>query len=220
MRRRVRVVVGGALVLAVGTAAALAGPDRALARLAWLAADPVRFSAALVAFALVRPLFAWPTTLVAVAAGYGFGLAGAPLALALVVLTSVPPYFVARRARDGGRIAVTGERLADATGDVRAVTASRLLPAPSDVVSVAAGVAGVSPGAFVVGTALGEVPWVAAGTLAGSSVESLRSGALASAVDPKLAAAAALVALTLLAGPAYRHVSDDESGGEAGGARE
>ena len=214
MRRRVRLVVGSALVLGVGSAALLAGPDRALSTLAWLAADPVRFAVALLGLALVRPLFAWPTTLIAVGAGYGLGLVATPFALALIVLTSVPPYYVAKRARGGGRVATTGERLVDAAGDVRAVTASRLLPAPSDVVSAAAGVAGVSPGAFVVGTALGEIPWAVAGALAGSSMEDLQRGALDAVVDPKLALATLVVAVTLLAGPAYRQVSDAATTGE------
>ncbi|MFB6156208.1 MAG: TVP38/TMEM64 family protein [Haloferacaceae archaeon] len=212
MDRRVRFGVGGALVLAVGAAALVVGPDRAVSRLAWLAGDPVRFGLALLALSLVRPLFAWPTTLIAVAAGYGFGPVGIPFALALITLTSVPPYAVARRARGGGRVATTGERLAEATGELRAVTASRLVPAPSDVVSVAAGVAGISPGAFVVGTAFGEVPWAVAGTLAGSSMEALGAGGLDAVFDPRVVGGAAAVALALLAGPAYRHFGETTTG--------
>ncbi|MFB6131417.1 MAG: VTT domain-containing protein, partial [Salinigranum sp.] len=190
-------------------------------RLAWLAADPVRFGVALLALALVRPLFAWPTTLLAVAAGYGYGPAGFPLALALIVLTSVPPYLVARRIRSPGtllgRAADAGARFVDAAGGTRSVTASRLIPAPSDVVSVAAGAAGVALVPFVVGTALGEVPWAVAGILAGSSFDTLSTGSLAAVVDPRLVVAAVLAGVLLLAPPAYRHLVGDDPASVAAG---
>jgi uncharacterized membrane protein YdjX (TVP38/TMEM64 family) len=206
MDRRARLAAGSALAVAVALGGWLVAPEYVLAKLAWLAADPLRFALALLVLSVVRPLFAWPTTLIAVAAGYGFGLAGVPLALALIVLTSVPSYAVARKARGRGRVATAGERLAATAGDVRAVTASRLVPAPSDVVSVAAGVADVRPGAFLLGTAIGEIPWAVAGVLAGSSLETLAAGSLSAVFDPRLVVAAALVAVLVLAGPAYRHL--------------
>ncbi len=152
-----RVVAGAAAALLVLVAALAVPPDVAFARLAWLAADPVRLVAALLVLAAVRPFLAWPTTLLAVLAGYGFGLAGAPLALALITLTSVPTYLLARRGRTDLSAAATssrlaagavravdaGERAVAVAGDTRAVAASRLVPAPSDVVSVGAGLAGV-----------------------------------------------------------------------------
>ncbi|MFB6108191.1 MAG: TVP38/TMEM64 family protein [Haloplanus sp.] len=202
--RRPRLLAGLAVLALVAVLAWVTSPAWVVARLSWVAGDPLRLTVALVALAVVRPLVAWPTTTIAVVAGYGFGPAGFPLALGLVVLTSVPPYWVARRGRGEGRLATAGERFVDATGGVRGVTASRLVPAPSDVVSVAAGVAGVRLGAFAVGTALGEVPWVAAGVVAGDSLDALTAGSLASTFDPTLVAGSLAVGVLMLAGPLYR----------------
>jgi uncharacterized membrane protein YdjX (TVP38/TMEM64 family) len=77
------------------------------------------------------------------------------------------------------------------------------------VVSAAAGVSGVRLRTFVVGTALGEVPWVVAGVLAGSSMDALTAGSLAGALDLRLVLAVALVGLLLVAGPVYRHTVGD-----------
>ncbi|MFB6123704.1 MAG: TVP38/TMEM64 family protein [Haloferacaceae archaeon] len=205
MDRRRRLAVSSASLGAVAVLGWVVSPAAVVSRLAWVAGDPVRLALALCGLALVRPLFAWPTTLIAVAAGYGYGLPGVPFALALIVLTSVPPFLFARRFRDG-RVASAGERVVDETGDLRGVTASRLIPAPSDVVSVGAGVAGVSPGAFVVGTAIGELPWAVAGVVAGDSLGALTAGALAASVDLRLVVASGVVAAVLLAGPVYRRV--------------
>ncbi len=195
----------GLLCLGVLAAAVLVAPGPALRWLAWLAADPLRFGLALFAVALVRPLVAWPTTLLAVGAGYGYGLVGVPYALALITLTSLPPFLVARRLGRESWVATAGERVVYEAGDLRSVVASRLLPAPSDVVSVAAGVSGVSLSTFALGTAIGELPWAVVGVLAGSSLDSL-SNATLGAVDWRLVAACALAAALLLAGPLYRVV--------------
>lgn len=201
-RLRARVVAGA--VLAVVVAGALVvSPDVVFARAAWLAADPVRLVAAAVALAAVRPLVAWPTTLLAVFLGYGLGVAGFPLALALVTLTSVPPFLLAKRYGRIGAAAHAGAAFVDRTGDLRSVVASRFAPAPSDVVSVAAGVAGVRLPAFLLGTAIGEIPWVAVGVLAGASAERLTADALAGAVDPRVVAAAGLAAAVLLGPTVY-----------------
>jgi uncharacterized membrane protein YdjX (TVP38/TMEM64 family) len=200
--RKSRLLFGGLALTVLVTAVAVA-PATTLRRLAWLTADPLRFAVALFAVALFRPLVAWPTTLLAVAAGYGYGLVGLPYALALITFTSVPPFVVARRLGRESWVATQGERLVHEAGDVRSVVASRLLPAPSDVVSVAAGVSGVSLPAFVLGTAVGELPWAVVGVLAGSSLGSLSTASLA-AVDLRLVVAAGLTAVLLLAGPAYR----------------
>ncbi len=220
MQRRAHLAVALAVV-ALAVAAWTTSPEAVLSRIAWLAADPVRFGVALTALAAVRPLLAWPTTVLAVAAGYAYGLAGVPFALALIVLTSVPPYYLSRRVRGssgdttGHRIlrgiSTRGERAVSVAGDLRSVVASRLLPAPSDVVSVGAGVSDVPLGAFVVGTALGEIPWAVAGVLAGSSLDSLASAGTLR-VDLRLVVAAALVAVLLLARPTYRFVNADGAG--------
>lgn len=208
---------GGAVVAAVLSAAAFTSPDAVLARAAWATADPTRFVAVAVCLALVRPLLAWPTTLLAVVVGYAFGVAGVPFALALIVLTSVPPYLFARRFGRVGRVAAAGEAFVERAGGVRSVVASRLVPAPSDVVSVAAGVSGVRLGAFVVGTAVGETPWAVAGVLAGASAETLAAGDVAGAIDLRLGVAAALAAALLVAPTLYEWY-DERRRGEKGDA--
>jgi uncharacterized membrane protein YdjX (TVP38/TMEM64 family) len=205
VRRRVGGrTAAGASVAVVAAGALLTTPGRTLAALSWLASDPLRFGVALAAVAAVRPLLAWPTTLLAVAAGYAYGPAGAPLALALVVASSVPTFLAARRLGRGGRVGDAAARIAGATGPLRGVTASRLVPAPSDVVSAGAGVAGVGLRPFVVGTAVGEVPWVVAGVALGASLDRLDPGSLSAAVNPRLVLVGAALAALLLAGPAYR----------------
>jgi uncharacterized membrane protein YdjX (TVP38/TMEM64 family) len=204
MDRRVRLLAGVGLLALVGALAALTSPAAVLDRLAWVAADPVRLALALAGVAAVRPLFAWPTTLLAVAAGYGLGPSGFPLALALVVVTSLPPYWVAGLGAGDGSVAAAGERLVAETGDLRSVVGSRLLPLPSDVVSAGAGVAGVPPRAFALGTAIGEVPWVAAGVVAGDSFGALSAASLSAAMDPRVVVGAAILAGLAFVGPVYR----------------
>ncbi len=201
----------GAAAAVVLVAAVLTDAGTVLRRLSWLAADPVRFTPALVAFALVRPLFGWPATLVGVAAGYGFGPAGAPVAVALLGVTALPPYLFARRVGapavpDDGRVdrvLSAAERVRTGAGDYRTVTAARLLPAPSDAISLAAGAGGVPLRPFLVGTLVGEGPWAVAGALAGVELGSLAAGT-GLCVDARLVVVAVGVAGLLVAGPAYR----------------
>ncbi|MDQ2054693.1 VTT domain-containing protein [Halobellus sp. H-GB7] len=212
-RLRARIVAGAALVV-VAAAALVTSPDAVLSRAAWLVADPIRLVIVTIALAAVRPLLAWPTTLLAVLLGYGLGPSGFPLALALVTLTSVPPYLLARRFGRTGRVADAGEAFREQTGDVRSVVASRLVPAPSDVVSVAAGMAGVPLWAFLLGTAIGEIPWVIVGILAGSSAETLAAGDLAGATDLRVVVAAMLVAVLLLGPTVYGWYADQRTGAD------
>lgn len=206
-------VAAGVAVAVAAAAAWLASPEAALARLSLLADNPVRFGVALLALTAVRPLFAWPTTLLAVAVGFGYGWAGVPLGVALLVATAVLPYGLARagRVRARGafraadRLCDAGERLATAAGGVRAVAATRLLPIPSDAVSVGAGAAGIRRRPFLIGTAAGELPWVIVGVAVGVSLDRLAAGDL-SAVDPTAIVAMAGVGALLLAGPLYRTV--------------
>ena len=207
--RRSRVV--GLAVAAVAAGALLVDPTLVLRRLAWLAADPLRFLVALVAFALLRPLLAWPATLVGVAAGYGFGLAGGLIGVALLGVTALPPYLFARRvggpevSADGraSRVLAAADRVRNDAGDRRTVVAARLLPAPSDAISVAAGAGGVPLRPFLVGTVVGEGPWALAGALAGAELGHLSAGTGMTA-DARLVVVAVVVAGLLLAGPAYR----------------
>jgi uncharacterized membrane protein YdjX (TVP38/TMEM64 family) len=201
-----------AVAVAVAAVAAwAASPEAAVARLAGLADDPVRFGVALVALTAVRPFLAWPTTLLAVAVGFGYGWVGVPLGVALLVATAVAPFLLARagRVRVRGasrtvdRLCDAGERLATTAGSVRAVTATRLLPLPSDAVSVGAGAAGIGARPFLLGTAAGELPWVIVGVAVGVSLDRLAAGDL-SAVDPTALVAMAGAGALLLAGPLYR----------------
>lgn len=198
------------MLAVVSLGAWLTSPAAALARLEWLAADPVRFGLALVAVAAVRPFLAWPTTVLAVAVGYGYGWAGIPLGVALLTLTALPPYFLARKGRGTGRVARTGERVVGVAGGTRTVAASRFLPAPSDAISIGAGVASVPLRPFLLGTAVGELPWVVAGVAVGVSTDRLLTGDF-SVVDPMLLVGMVAGAILLLAGPCYRAYQARES---------
>lgn len=202
-----RQALGFAAVVAVVAAAVLVSPDPVFDTVEAVTADPLLAGAVFAGIYVVRPLFAWPTTVVAVAVGYVFGpTVGVPLALAGTVASAWLPFAAARYFRTDagffGRVGESGERFFDATGDVRGMLVSRLVPAPSDPVSAAAGLSGVPPRAFVLGTALGEVPWIAAAVLAGSSFDSLVGGEFRP--DWWLVAVALVAGLALLAGPAYR----------------
>jgi len=215
-RLRVRLLLGATAAVVVA-GALLASPELVLSRAAWLVADPVRLVVASIALAAVRPLLAWPTTLLAVLLGYGLGLPGFPLALALVTLTSAPPFLLARRFGRVGGLADAGEAFVDRAGGVRSVVASRLLPAPSDVVSVAAGVAGVRLPTFLLGTTIGEIPWVVAGVLAGASAESLLASEVLDVFDLRVVVAAGATAVLLLGPTAYGWYLDRcRRDGEAG----
>ncbi|MGQ3330572.1 MULTISPECIES: TVP38/TMEM64 family protein [Halorubrum] len=211
-------VLAGVALAAIASAAWVVSPEVVLGPLTWLADDPVRFGAALVALTAIRPLLAWPTTLLAVVAGFGYGWAGLPIGVAAMVATALPPYWLTRagrvRAREGSRIADrlcgAGERLAETTGGVRAVTAIRLLPIPSDAVSVAAAGSGIRLRSLAVGTALGEFPWAVIGVAIGVSVDRLASGGVAS-IDPTAIVAMAGLGALLLAGPLYRTVVSDRA---------
>lgn len=206
-----RQAVGLAVLALVVAGSLLAEPDRLFEFARGLADRPALFGVLLVGVYLVRPLFAWPTSLVAVLAGYAYGpVWGFPVALAGTTGSALLPFLVARYVGEGpglaGRLGDSGERFFAATGDLRGMVASRLAPAPSDPVSAAAGLSGVSTPAFVLGTAVGEVPWTAAAVLAGSSLETLSTAGLGS-VRWELVAAAGAVAVALLAGPTYRAVT-------------
>ncbi|MFB6143505.1 MAG: TVP38/TMEM64 family protein [Halorientalis sp.] len=205
-RQLLGLAVGGGFVAA---AALLVSPATVVQAVDGAADRPLAFLALLVAVYLCRPFVLWPISAVSVVVGYVYGLGvGIPVALAGAVVTSLPPFLLARytRSEDGlfGALGETGERLVETTGMLRGVFAARLAPLPTDPVSYAAGLSGVGLGTFALGTALGELPWVAAAVLAGHSMSALSfRGA---AAGPWLVAGAAALALVLLAGPAYRHL--------------
>ena len=210
-----------AVAVAVSVAAAwTASPAAVTGPLTRLADRPVLFGVALVGLAAVRPAIAWPTTLLSAAVGFGYGWAGVPVGVALVTATALPPYGLARTGRarppDGrvgrvtARVCDAGERLAAVAGSVRTVAAARLLPLPSDAVSLGAGISGVPLRPFLVGTAIGELPWVLLGVAVGVSLDRLAAGDL-SAVDPAALVAMASAGVLLLAGPVYRTVSGESA---------
>ncbi|MFO7834878.1 MAG: VTT domain-containing protein [Halohasta sp.] len=211
MQRRTRLGIGTATLLAVGLAAWLGSPAAALDGFEALASRPLAFAAAVFVVALLRPACAWPTLVLSIAVGYAAGLAGLPLAVTALVITSLPPYWFGNSMAGDGRLISAGRTLLAETGGIRGVTAARLLPVPSDVISVAAGAVGVRLRPYLAGTALGELPWAILGLVVGRSVDHLTTGDLAGAVDPWLLAGMTATAILLLAGPSYRVVSDRES---------
>lgn len=206
-RRQVTgLVLAGGVVLALSLAFS---PSRLLSALVALGDDPFAFGLVLVGLALVRPFLAWPVGVLAGLAGYVLGLAGLPVAFAVVVLTTLPPYVLARTTRptEGvlGWAGETGADLFATTGDARGVLAARLAPVPTDVVSYGAGLAGVRARPFLLGTTLGEVPWVVASVVAGSSMERLTAQGLSAGLPLVVGGAAA--AVLLLAGPVYERLA-------------
>jgi len=212
MKQSTRRQLGGIALFAVVAlvASLLLSPQRLLAEIAALSARPVEFGLALLVLYLVRPLFAWPISPISALVGYVLGLEyGIPVALVGATLTTIPPFLFARYAGSGGgglfaRLNEAGRRFIDVTGATRGVLAARLSPLPADPVSYGAGFSGVSLRAYVLGTFLGEIPWVFVEVLAGASMRTLSTEGLSAGIHVLLASFA--VAVLLLAGPAYRHV--------------
>lgn len=206
-RATARQLAGLAMLGAVALAAALAfSPSAVARRVTALAAEPWLFVAALLAAYLLRPLVAWPISVLSVIVGFALGPAGIPVALGGAVLTCLPPYLLARHVgHDAGLLGTLGDHGRDyfaATGDLRGIVAARLAPLPADPVSYTAGLAGVSPGQYALGTALGELPWVTAAVLVGASAEVVTTEGLHG--GPAVIVGATALALLLLSGPAYR----------------
>jgi uncharacterized membrane protein YdjX (TVP38/TMEM64 family) len=209
MEPTVRRGLAGAAVAALVLAGLALSPGSLLESLGSAAASPW-FPVVLVGLYLARPFLAWPITALSVLVGVRYGLvAGVPLALTGAVATSLIPYAAARRfrPREGllGRLADRSEGYFERTGDLRGVVAARLAPTPAEAISAGAGAANVRLGAFVLGTAVGELPWTIAAVLAGASVGQVATG---TAVDPRLVAGGALAGAALLAGPAYRYARE------------
>lgn len=166
------------------------------------------FPVILVGLYLLRPAVAWPITILSALVGFRYGVVvGLPLALGGTVLTSLPPYLLARRMHpaDGpfAWASLGSQRFFAAVGDFRGLVAARLAPTPAEATSTAAGVAGLSLPVFVLGTLAGELPWTIAAVLAGSSLS--RFDPTAVAPDPRLVVALLVIVVLLLAGPTYRY---------------
>lgn len=197
-----------ALAIVLVTANVVASPNTVLEYAERTASNPVLFAGVVAALYLFRPLVAWPMTPVAVVVGYGYGITvGIPVALAGAVVTALPPFTVARYVNnaDGplGRLSSSGESLFETTGSLRGVLAARLAPIPTDVISYAAGLSNVPLRTLVVATAVGELPWTVVAVIAGNSMQTVNTQGV-DAVNGPLVAAAAVAAVVLVAGPAYR----------------
>lgn len=206
---RRRLAVGFALLALLGLALVLR-PERVLPLLRDVLFS-TWFPLVLVVLYLARPLLGWPITLLSVLVGFRYGFwVGLPLALFGAVSTSLIPYSAARyldfEGRWLSRLRGGSRRYFRAVGDLRGVVAARLVPTPAEAISGAAGVARVPLWAFVLGTAVGELPWTVAAVLLGSSLDAFVLGA--AEVDWRLAVAIAAAGLVLLAGPAYRLLGD------------
>lgn len=197
-------------VLALGVVALLAvlvSPEAAASSLRRTVGSPW-FPLLLFGLYLLRPFVAWPITLLSALVGFRYGVAvGFPIALAGTVLTSLPPFFAARWWGPGesflGWLTTGSDRYFTEVGDLRGLIAARLAPTPAEATSAAAGVAGVSLPAFVLGTLVGELPWTIAAVLAGSALTQFDPSGVT--VDPRLVLAGTAVAVLLLAGPTYRY---------------
>jgi uncharacterized membrane protein YdjX (TVP38/TMEM64 family) len=206
-----RALVGLAALAAVVAGALLVSPDRAVALARAVADDPVLLGGVLAALYLLRPLFAWPTTLLSLVVGAACGVAvGVPVALAGIALTTVPTYLATRWLGVGERFPrarAVGNRYFARTGRFRGTVAGRLVPLPADVVTCGAAMAGVPLRTLLIGTVVGEVPWTVAAVVLGSSAGRIAAVGL-DGVGVQLAIATTLAGLLLLAGPAYAVLSD------------
>jgi uncharacterized membrane protein YdjX (TVP38/TMEM64 family) len=213
-RATVRQIAGIGVAAAIAASAAYASsPDAVLGAVETLLDRPVLFSVALFGLYLVRPLLAWPISALSVLLGYLLGPEAIPVALFGAVLTTLPAYLLAgwfgHEAGLLGRIGDAGTSIRRTTGDLRGVIAVRLAPLPTDPVSYAAGVAGVPFRPYVLGTAVGEAPWVGAAVLLGASMGRLTTTGGSTSTSPLvLATAIALAVLFAVSRPAYRRLSE------------
>ena len=198
-------------VSAVAVASLAVSPERVLRGVAAVAADPLVFALAMLALAVCRPVVAWPMTPLVGVVGFVLGVTPLSLALGVAIATgtAVVPYLLARRYRPTtgvlGWVGTTGADCFETAGDTRGVVVARLAPLPTDVVSYGAGLSRVAARPYLLGTALGESPWVLAALLAGASRETLTTDGLSAGL-PLVVGGLAVGAL-LVSGPVYRQLS-------------
>lgn len=195
-----------------GFAAAMAlalSPSTVIAGLEGLAARPLLFLFALLLVYLIRPFLLWPVTSIALVLGFLYGpVIALPLALAGAAVTAMPPYLLGLYYRTEiglfGYVQSAGVYFVTAVGPTRGVVAARFSPVPGDPISYAAGLAGMRPRPFLVGTVVGEVPWALVAVITGASMRALTVSEFA--VSPQFLLALAGLAILVLAGPLYNHV--------------
>jgi uncharacterized membrane protein YdjX (TVP38/TMEM64 family) len=208
-----RQLLGSAtLVVVLVAVAVVLSPARLIQWAVGLADNPVYLAGVIVSLYLVRPFFAWPTMPLSAFVGFVLGVEyGIPVALMGALVTCLIPYRFAERAGEQGGmfgwLGESGQRIIEVTGETRGMLAARLSPVPADAVSYGAGFAGVSTRAFVVGTVLGEIPWVIVEVIAGASMRKLTLSGLSIEALPQLLALFGALAVLVLARPAYRHFS-------------
>lgn len=200
------------VVLAVLVAAGLVVSPEAVVRRVGALIDSPYFPVVLVGLYLVRSLVAWPITAMGVIVGFEYGLAvGVPVALVGAVVSTYPPYAITRYTEFESNLLERAEEVADhffdATGDLRGVVTARVAPVPAQTTSVAAGAAPVHTREYLLGTAVGEIPWAVAAVTIGASLHRLTMDSVS--FSPWLVAGTALAAAVLLAGPAYTFLKDD-----------
>jgi len=223
-----RAIAGVLIVSGAVTAGILVSPTATMETVSRLADDPMLFSVVVAGLYLVRPLFAWPTTPLAIVVGYGYGVAlGVPIALLGVAVTVVPVFAAVRwlRTADSGgdpadtstgpqtasgaigtllsRTETAIDRYYDTAGPLRGVIVSRLAPIPSDVSTAAAAVSDVRLRHLLAGTLIGEFPWTVAGVIIGASAATATTDGLGD-IGLALTIACTIAAAVLLAGPIYR----------------
>lgn len=210
----------GVLLALVVAAGLLISPDALLERLGAFLTSPL-FPLVLLGLYLVRSLIALPLTALSVLVGFKYGvLIGIPVALAGSVVSTYVPYAIVRHTDFESRLLKEAEDIADdffdATGGLRGVITARVAPVPAQTTSVAAGAAPVPTHTYALGTAVGEIPWVVAGVTIGTSIHRLTVSEVT--FSPWLIAGTVLATLVLLAGPAYKFLTDDgdRRAGDAG----
>lgn len=197
----------------------LLSPDVIIKRLAAFLGSPY-FPVLLALLYLVRALIALPVTALAMLVGFRYGLLiGFPVALAGSVMSTYVPYALTRYTDFESSLLRQAEDVADdffeATGDLRGVVTARIAPIPAQTTSVAAGAAPVSTRTYLLGTAIGEIPWVFAAVTIGASLHRLTVSDVS--FSPWLIAGTVLATVVLLAGPAYKFLKDDDRGWHSGG---
>lgn len=211
--RRQAASLGGLAVLFGGAALAFS-PRAVLSSIAGLSARPWLFVAVVSLLFLARPFLMWPVSVLSVTTGFVLGVEyGVPVAVAGTVASNTVVFLFARYARTErglvGFATRSSDRFVELTGELRGVVAARLAPLPADVVSSAAGLSEVSLGAYLLGTLLGETPWIVAEVVAGSSMHTLSVHGLSHSAS--LFVGASALSAVLLARPVYRYVREGES---------
>lgn len=208
------------IVVSIIGAGLIFSPDAVFERAQTVLNSPW-FPVLLIGLYVIRPFLAWPITALSALVGYQYGvLLGVPIAILGAVGSTLIPYTTMRYFEfDSGLLewaTAESEDFFSTTGDLRGMIAARIAPVPAEATSLAAGAGDVRPVTFVLGTAIGEIPWAIAAVTIGHSMYRLTLSDVS--FDPWLIAATAVAALVLIAGPAYRlfkHTSDRRHTGEA-----